>query len=83
MQLQKLLSFTNCITEVNNTAVIDDFHFIDILMSINNLREYTSAYPKTLGPLWRYYRDKPALKNNSNITDFPANHNNSISLKFK
>ena len=52
-------------------------------MSINNLREYTSAYPKTLGPLWRYYRDKPALKNNSNITDFPANHNNSISLKFK
>ena len=49
-------------------------------MSINNLREYTSAYPKTLGPLWRYYRDKPALKNNSNITDFPANHNNSISL---
>ena len=52
-------------------------------MSINNLREYASAYPKTLGPLWRYYRDKPALKYNSNITDFSANHNNSISFKFK
>ena len=52
-------------------------------MSINNLRAYASAYPKTLGPLWRCYRDKPALKNNSNITDFSANHNNSISFKFK
>ena len=28
-------------------------------------------------------RDEPALDNNSNITDFPANNNNSASFKLK
>ena len=30
-----------------------------------------------------YGRDEPALYNNNNIIDFPANNNNSASLKFK
>ena len=38
---------------------------------------------KTSGSLWQYYRDKPALDINNNITDFPANKNNSTSFNFK
>ena len=38
---------------------------------------------KKLGSLWQYYRDDPALDNNNNIIDFPADNNNSISFKFK
>ena len=38
---------------------------------------------KTSGSLWQYYRDKPALDINNNITDFLANNNNSTSFKFK
>ena len=30
-----------------------------------------------------YGRDEPALYNNNNIIDFPANNNNSTSFKFK
>ena len=36
----------------------------------------------TSGSLWQYYKDEPALHNNNNIIDSPAN-NNSISFKFK
>ena len=33
--------------------------------------------------LWQYYRDEPALDNNDNIIDFPADNNNSVSFKFE
>ena len=59
--------FTNCIGEINNTQV-DDAQEIDIVMPMYNLIAY---------------RDEPALDNNNNITDFPANNNNRISFKFK
>ena len=52
-------------------------------MPMYNLIEYSDAYSKTSESLWQYYRDKPALDNNNNIIDFPANNNNSISFKFK
>ena len=48
-----------------------------------NLIEYSDAYSKTSGSLRQYYRDDPALDNNNNIIDFPANNNNSILFKFK
>ena len=48
-----------------------------------NLIEYSDAYSKTSGRLRQYYRDDPALDNNNNIIDFPANNNNSILFKFK
>ena len=51
-------------------------------MPIYNLVEYSDAYSKTSGGLWQYYRDEPALDNNSNITAFPDN-NDSTSFKFK
>ena len=74
--------FTNCANEVNNTQ-LDDAQDIDIVMSMYNLIEYSDAYMKTSGSLWQYYRNEPALDNNNNIIDFPANNNNSISFKIK
>ena len=56
---------------------------IDIVMPMYNLIEYSDADSKTSGNLWKYYRDEPALDNNGNIIDFPANNNNSASFKFK
>ena len=45
--------------------------------------EYSDDYSKTSGSLWQCYRDEPALENNDNIIDFPANDNNSNSFNFK
>ena len=52
-------------------------------MPMYNLIEYSDTYVKTSGGLWQYYRDEPALDNNNNITDFPADNSNSISFKLK
>ena len=71
-------SFTDCITEVNNTQV-DDGQKIDIVMPTHNLVECSAAYLKTSGSLW----DTTALIDNDTIIDFPADNNNSASFKFK
>ena len=52
-------------------------------MPMYNLTEYSDTYSKTLESLWQYYTDEPALANNSNIIDFSANNDNSISFKCK
>ena len=74
--------FTDCITEINNTPV-DDAQKNYVVMPIYTLMEYSDAYSKTLGSLWQYYRDEPALDNNGEITNFPANNNNRFSFKFE
>ena len=74
--------FTNIISKINNTQV-DDAQYIDIVMPMFSLIEYSDAYLKASESLWKYYRDKPALDNNSNVINFPAKNNNSISFKFK
>ena len=75
-------SFTDCLTEINNSQV-DDTQKIDIVMPIYNVVANSGAYLKKLGRLWQYYRDEPALNVNDEIIDFPANNNNSASFKFK
>ena len=75
-------SFTDCITERNNTQV-DDAQKIDLVMPMYNLVEYSDAYSKTSRNLWQYHRDQPVLDNNGNITDFLHDNNNSASFKFK
>ena len=70
------------ISKINNTKV-DDAQYTDVAMPMYNLVEYSNAYSKTSGSLWQYYREVPALDNNHNIIDFPANNNNSIFSKFK
>ena len=50
--------FINCISEINNTQV-DNAKYIDIVMPMYNLIEYSNNYAKTSGSLWPYYRDGP------------------------
>ena len=53
-------SFTDYITEINNTQ-IDDAKKIDVGMPMYNLTEYSDAYSKTAGSLWQYHRDQPDI----------------------
>ena len=43
--------FTNCISKINNTQ-IDNAEYIDIVMPMYNLIEYSDNYLKTSGSLW-------------------------------
>ena len=74
-------SFTDCISEINNTE-IDNAKYIDVIMLMYNLIEYSDNYSKTSGSLWQYYRYEPALTNAGLIANFHA-ANNSASFKFK
>ena len=56
-------TFTDCISEINNTQ-INNAKYLDVLMQMYNLIEYSDNYSKISGGLWHYYRDDP----NNNIT---------------
>ena len=43
--------FTNCISKINNTQ-IDNVEYIDIVMGMYSLIEYSDNYSKTSGSLW-------------------------------
>ena len=60
--------FTSCISRINNIK-IDDAQYIDPVMPMYNLIEYSKNYSKTSEILWQYCRDVPAV-NNVAITDF-------------
>ena len=83
----KKVIFKNCapstdsISKINNTKV-DNAQKVDFIMPMYNLIEYSDAYSKTSGNILQYYRDRPALNNNSEIIDFLAD-NNSVLFKFK
>ena len=55
--------FTDCLNELNNTQ-IDNAKYIDAVMPIYNLIQYSNMYLKISSSLWRYYRGDP----NVNIT---------------
>ena len=55
--------FTNCRSKINNTQ-IDNAEYIDIVMSMHNLIEYSDNYSKTSGSLWKYCKEIPAADNN-------------------
>ena len=62
--------FTNCISRINNTQV-DDASYIDVVMPMYNLIEYSNNYLKTSGILWQFYRDVPALNDDGDaMVDF-------------
>ena len=69
--------------KLTNNTKLDDAQDIDIVMPMYNLIENGDVYSKQSESLWLYFRDEPNLDNNNNITDFPANNNNSILFKFK
>ena len=49
--------FVSCITRING-ELIEDADDLDIVMSMNNLLEYSKSYRKTIGSLYNYYRDE-------------------------
>ena len=60
--------FTNCISKVDNQ--IHNAEYIDIVMPMYKLIEYSDNYSKTSGGLWQYCKDIPAVNNNGDIVDF-------------
>ena len=75
--------FTNCISKINNTQ-IDNAEYIDIVMPMYNLIEYSDNYLKTSGSLWQYCKDIPAVDDNGAIADFNgANATDSFNFKTK
>ena len=73
--------FTSWVSKINNTQ-IDDVEYVDIVMPMYNLIEYSDNYPKTSGSLWQYCKDIPAVNNAGNIVDFTAT-NTTDSFKFR
>ena len=75
--------FTNCISKINNTQ-IDNAEYIDIVMPMYNLIEYSDNYSKTFGGLWQCCKDIPAVNNDGNIVDSNgANATDSFNFKTK
>ena len=73
--------FTNCISKINKTQR-DNAEYIDIVMPMYNLIEYSDNYSQTSGSLWQYCKEIPTVNNAGNIIDFTAT-NTTDSLKFK
>ena len=75
--------FTNCISKIINTQ-IDNAEYIDIVMPMYNLIEYSDNYSKTSRSLWQYCKEIPAVDNNGNIVDLDgANATDSFNFKTK
>ena len=75
--------FISCISKINNTQ-IDNVEYIDIVMPMYNLIEYSDNYSKTSGSLWQYCKEIPAVNNDGNIVDFNgANATDSFNFKTK
>ena len=73
--------FTNCISKINNTD-IDNSKYIDIVMPMYNLIDYSDNYSKTSGILWQYCKDIPAVDDNGGIVNFNGTKNTD-SFNFK
>ena len=73
--------FTSCISKINNTQT-DDAEYIDIVMSMYNLIEYSDNHSKTSGSLWKYCKEIPAVNDAGNIADFYG-ANGTYSFNFK
>ena len=76
-----VFKLTDCISETNNTS-IDNAKDIDVVMTMDNLIEYSVSYSKTSGNLWQYYRDESVLTDAGAVANFHA-ANNSASFRFK
>ena len=61
--------FINCISKINGVK-IDNAEYLDVVMPMYNLVEYSKTYRKTTGSSWNYYRDEP----NSDTEDNEIKH---------
>ena len=75
--------FTNCKSKLNNNE-IDNAEYIDVVLPMYNLIEYSDNYSKTSGSLWQYCKEIPAVNNNGGIVNFNgANATDSFNFKTK
>ena len=75
--------FTNCISKINNTQ-IDNAEYIDIVMPMYSLIEYSDNYSKTSASLWQNCKEIPAVDDNGNIINFNGtNETDSFNFKTK
>ena len=81
--LKNCTPFTDCISERNNKQV-DNAKYIDVVMPMYNLIEYSNNYSRTSGSLGQYCKYIPTVNNNGDIVDFNgANTTDSFSFKAK
>ena len=74
---------TDCISEINN-AQVDNAKYIDTVMPMYNLVEYSDNYSKTSVSLWQYCKDISAINNNGDVVGFNgANATDSFNFKAK
>ena len=81
LRFKNCAPFANCISKINNND-IDNAKYIDIVMPTYNLIEYSDNYSNTLGSLWQYCKEIPALNNNGAITNLSGD-NVTDSFNFK
>ena len=80
---RKCAPFTNCISKINNIQ-IDNAEYIDIVIPMYNLIEYSNNYLKTSESLWQYCKDISAVSNTGDIVDFNgANATDSFNFETK
>ena len=63
---------------------MDNAEYIDIVMPIYNLIEYSDNYWKTYGSLWQYCKEIPVVNDAGDVADFNgANATDSFNFKTK
>ena len=66
LALKNNAPFTSCILKINNT-LIDNTDYLEIVMPMYNLTEYSKNYSNTTERSWNNYRDEPNSETEVNI----------------
>ena len=83
---KKKLTFRNyaafrlCVSKINY-RFIDNAENLDIVMSMDNLSEYSDNYSITSGSLWTYYRDEVNDNFNKIIANYKINNSKTAGSK--
>ena len=81
LAFKKNAPFISCISKIKG-VLIENAEYLDIVIPMYNLLEYTKNYSNTSGSLWHYYRDE--LTDETNDDNGPnKNVINSKSFKYK
>ena len=67
-------TFFSCISKINN-VLTENEEYLDVVISMSNLLQYSKNYSQTSGSLWNYYRDEPnnpPVGNNLLTVDYNA-----------
>ena len=83
MLFKNCVPFTKHISKINNTQ-IDNAEYIDTVMPMYNLIEYSDNYSKISGSLWQFLQEILAVNNAGDIVDFDgANATDPFNYKTK